>query len=121
VGAKPMLVFSLTLTAILQTLSSYGSHQWYLTTIWAITRIAMCWVWPSAVRVVAFWFADDNIGTAMAVLSQAFYLGDAVSRAYLSSLLALGLDWREVLPYRNLLIGHIIYSISLSRSSTYSN
>jgi len=96
VGAKPMLVVSLVLTAALQTASAFGSQRWYLTAVWAATRIAMCWCWPSAIRVVSHWFTAARIGIAVAVLSQAFYLGDAASRLYLSSLIALGLSWREV-------------------------
>lgn len=66
------------------------------TLAWVANRAVQSLGWSGIVQIASRWFSPARYGGVMAVVSLSYLFGDAVARAGLAQLLALGLGWREV-------------------------
>ncbi len=66
------------------------------TLAWLGNRLVQSLGWAGLVKVTSRWFSYTTYGSVMAVLSLSYLFGDAISRAFMSLLLAHGFGWRGV-------------------------
>ena len=70
-----------------------GGPPWF-TIAWVGNRLVQSLGWAGMVKIVGRWFPATSYGSAMAFVSLSYLFGDAAARAFLGSLIDLGLGWR---------------------------
>jgi OPA family glycerol-3-phosphate transporter-like MFS transporter len=66
------------------------------TMAWFGNRLLQSLGWGGLIKITSRWFAASTYGTVMGILSLSFLFGDAAARAFLGTLIDLGLGWRGV-------------------------
>ncbi|HLK20038.1 MAG TPA: MFS transporter [Bryobacteraceae bacterium] len=66
------------------------------TLAWIGNRAVQSLGWAGVVKIASKWFSFSTYGTVMGVISLSFLFGDALSRQFMSALIAQGFGWREV-------------------------
>jgi len=66
------------------------------TLAWMGNRAVQSLGWAGVVKITSKWFSFSKYGSVMGVISLSFLFGDALSRQFMSALLAHGLGWRGV-------------------------
>jgi sugar phosphate permease len=66
------------------------------TLAWIGNRAVQSLGWAGVVKITSKWFSFSTYGSVMGVISLSFLFGDALSRQFMSVLIAHGLGWRGV-------------------------
>jgi OPA family glycerol-3-phosphate transporter-like MFS transporter len=63
---------------------------------WCANRFIQSFGWGGMVKIGSRWFAGDDYGRTMAIVSLSYLFGDFVSRQLVSGMFAAGLPWQTV-------------------------
>ena len=66
------------------------------TLAWIGNRGVQSLGWAGIVKITSKWFSFSSYGSVMGIISLSYLFGDAVSRQFMSALIAHGLGWRGV-------------------------
>src|SRR5580692_830541 len=66
------------------------------TLAWIGNRGVQSLGWAGVVKITSKWFSFSTYGSVMGIISLSFLFGDALSRQFMSALIAHGLGWRGV-------------------------
>lgn len=97
IGGKRMFLISM-FGAVLFSLAFAASPTVPLLTLaWVLNRLIQSGGWNGMTRIISRWFPYTSYGGAIGVLSMSYLFGDFLSRQFLGKLLAMGLNWRQVI------------------------
>src|SRR6201996_565644 len=95
-GGRPKFFGGVAGSLVFKVLFLLGGGFPFFTLAWIGNRLVQSLGWAGLVKVTSRWFSYTSYGSVMGVLSLSYLFGDAVSRAIMSLLLALGLGWRGI-------------------------
>eukprot|EP00947_MAST-08B_sp_MAST-8B-sp1_P000749 g749.t1 len=87
----------LSVTSVATFLFATSQAYWALIVTWSLSRFFQSLIWTCMTAILSHWFAANERGRAVAAVSQAFLIGDALARVTEGSMLdSPDIDWRGV-------------------------
>jgi sugar phosphate permease len=88
------------------------------TLAWIGNRGVQSLGWAGVVKITSKWFSFSTYGSVMGIISLSFLFGDALSRQFMSALIAHGLGWRGVFySAGGVLAGLLVINLLLVKES----
>jgi sugar phosphate permease len=98
-GGKRNLLIATGGAAALTLLFAASSTLPWFTLAWVGNRIVQSIGWSSLVKVSSGWFHYSRYGTAAAILTCSYLIGDTLARTSMGSLLNAGIPWRGLFVF----------------------
>jgi sugar phosphate permease len=95
-GGKRILLLAMLGAVVFTIFFALGSGAVFFTIAWIGNRLFQSVGWAGLVKVSSKWIVYASYGTAMAVLSLSFLVGDTVTRGAMGALINAGFGWRQL-------------------------
>ena len=96
VGGRRNFIGGLAGAAFFSILFLFGGSIPVFTFAWIGNRYAQSGGWAGLVKIAGGWFSYSSYGTAMALLSISYLVGDAAARQAMGAMIHLGFGWRSL-------------------------